>query len=239
MSTSDYTSDCTNDSSENANGLAAHHPASPYLDNNSEEHPDEHRSKTNDKNSSDISISSQVITLDNAPGILAVIAQDGSILKGNNYLGRLLNCSFDDVVHNNLSAIFTSANWKIFQKQLIHSENNNHSEFILNILQLNQCLKIPANYLWQVSYLGNYIYYHQNNEQINLFAVNGKDITEIREDYNKLRMANQKLESLLAANSQKLREAYQQLQQEIDARTEAEAKLLNYQQTMDSIKETF
>jgi signal transduction histidine kinase len=121
--------------------------------------------------------------LDILPGIFCVINEKGEVLRGNEDLSLLYNCTHEELFRQSFSSLFKHETWNIFKchfNNLINSEGKlDKIEFELSIQISDDELERP--HFWYVSEFKT-----QSSSEGKLFTVIGRDITELRESEKQL-----------------------------------------------------
>ena len=113
--------------------------------------------------------------LESLPGIYVVITRDGSILKGNRALAKLLNVSHERLLGRNLSELFSASSWSRFSAQMGQLDASSESaEFQLDLGD-GGAFGI-SSYWWYASRLQT-----KRSDLPSIIAILGRDVTDLKQ----------------------------------------------------------
>src|SRR5689334_20947739 len=109
-------------------------------------------------------------SLDNMPGIYAIIDEQGQILKGNKNLAEALDVNHEHLLGANFRLLFSSEGWEGFQKELSAVQNTKERHDFRIDTNRGGNLR---NYLWHAS-----IFVINRSSTPQLFSILGHDVTD-------------------------------------------------------------
>ncbi|MBF0360729.1 MAG: PAS domain-containing protein [Oligoflexia bacterium] len=155
----------------------------------------------------EVSKEQEELNFNNAPVVMAIISENGQILKGNEFLAKLFSVDNDELISKNLQQLFDQKSWQTFFKYLDNTyQLKQNITFNLSINQIHPKTSAPIIYLWNVSYVSSY-----NCRPLKMFMLTGQDISEIIFAQQSLERINQDLERKVNERTQELQDSNRNL----------------------------
>lgn len=127
--------------------------------------------------------------LDQIPGVFVTVDEDGTILRSNILISKILKLNHEDVLGKSCSLLFRPETWKIFLRYFLNvtEGRSKNLDFELPI----DAIGTTRSYYWQVQ---NMEVRNPNGESENLFVIHGQDITELKSALGSLAVLGKNLE---------------------------------------------
>ncbi|MBF0300563.1 MAG: PAS domain S-box protein [Oligoflexia bacterium] len=174
------------------------------------------------------------LIFNNAPLLMAIISEDGQILKGNDFLSKIFMVDIEELINKNLSELFDQNSWNLFLDYLHTSyQQTKNITFSGKINRIHPKTSDYYTYLWNISYFSSY-----NYRPLKMFMLTGQDISEIALAQQTLEQINQNLERKVDERTQELQETNRNLTNEIISRMEAQNRLVESEQMLRNVLDT-
>lgn len=139
------------------------------------------------------------------PGLAGIFSRKGKILKGNDHLGRVMNCLPDVVNTKSLEDFIDLSEVFLFKSAFKQADKGKEVSFVTKIKDAKKD-GYDVKYAWTVSFLIDF-----NDRDMKTYLITGSDITDMSIAQEKLVEANATLEEKVKERTKDLQATMEEL----------------------------